>query len=389
MEGAGGRRRSGPPYPVDVSAQEGASGFWVATNAYYSKLVQQRESSTEIFSISDEEKVKIEESNISRLPLYQEDSEHRILVLVNPKDKAKVLAAYVKNSWWGTEDILKTSDPSREGVIQVDSFEERVVLFVLNCLIFGTLERSPSEDGSTFFVPHSAEEYAKIFWQAGQAVGFYTVKRKGNLCDDCSSLCYLLPVLDTIFVRKKCRKRGLGMRMLWDFCQSFSDESVLGISCPLSAAMYQVCQKFLQFYPEERERLWEVEAPGDWSQRHNIWLKIQLDRIQSARHNDPRMSSEERGDCGAEQAQDGEPRHSESGELQSFKELPNAKTTMKEKKDENHGVLETDSTNVQFEGEEKVIQESTEVRICKKLKKRSATDGYVKEKTSKHTKADP
>nr|XP_033776786.1 protein FAM169B isoform X2 [Geotrypetes seraphini] len=239
MEGAGGRRRSGPPYPVDVSAQEGASGFWVATNAYYSKLVQQRESSTEIFSISDEEKVKIEESNISRLPLYQEDSEHRILVLVNPKDKAKVLAAYVKNSWWGTEDILKTSDPSREGVIQVDSFEERVVLFVLNCLIFGTLERSPSEDGSTFFVPHSAEEYAKIFWQAGQAVGFYTVKRKGNLCDDCSSLCYLLPVLDTIFVRKKCRKRGLGMRMLWDFCQSFSDESVLGISCPLSAAMYQ------------------------------------------------------------------------------------------------------------------------------------------------------
>lgn len=38
-----------------------------------------------------------------------------------------------------------------------------------------------------------------------------------------------------------------------------------------------VCQKFLQTYPEEQKRLWEVEAPGDWSQRVNIWLKIQME----------------------------------------------------------------------------------------------------------------
>lgn len=40
---------------------------------------------------------------------------------------------------------------------------------------------------------------------------------------------------------------------------------------------YPVCQKFLQTYPEEQKRLWEVEAPGDWSQRVNIWLKIQME----------------------------------------------------------------------------------------------------------------
>lgn len=67
------------------------------------------------------------------------------------------------------------------------------------------------------------------------------------------------------------------MKMLHDFCQSFKAEDALGISCPISAAMYQVCQKFLQTYPEEQKRLWEVEAPGDWSQRVNIWLKIQME----------------------------------------------------------------------------------------------------------------
>lgn len=37
-----------------------------------------------------------------------------------------------------------------------------------------------------------------------------------------------------------------------------------------------VCQKFLQQREEHWERLYEVEAPGGWSQRRNIWLSIQL-----------------------------------------------------------------------------------------------------------------
>ncbi|XP_029430211.1 protein FAM169B isoform X2 [Rhinatrema bivittatum] len=299
---------TGSLYPVDVSADDDAEVLWATTNAYFLQLVQQRESSTETFSISEEEKVKIEEPNVSFLPLFQEDCRHKILVLVNPKDKAAVLAVYVNASWWGVEDVLKTSDPSREGVMKVSSLAERVVLFVLNCLVFGILERRPSEEEDAVFVPHSAKEHAKIFWQAGEAVAFYSIKRKGSLCAGSTNLCYLLPVLDTVFVRRKCRRRGLGLKMLEDFSQSFTAEDALGVSCPLSPAMYQVCQKFLQLYPEERERLWEVEAPGDWSQRENIWLKIQLGHAQAARLHDLRKSSEEKGACGAEGSEDDEPR---------------------------------------------------------------------------------
>ncbi|XP_074090279.1 protein FAM169B-like isoform X2 [Macrotis lagotis] len=192
-----------------------------------------------------------------------------------PKATQLVLAVYLNKSWWSIEEIMKTSDPSREGLIQVQSFGERIVLFILNYVIFGRMERNL--DDGMFFLPHSATEHAKILWRNGAAIAFYTIKMKGSLCGRSTSECYMLPVLDTAFVRRKHRREGLGMKMLLDFCQTFETEDALGISCPISTAMYQVCRKFLLAYPEEQDRLWEVEAPGDWSQRVNIWLKIQLE----------------------------------------------------------------------------------------------------------------
>ncbi|XP_060040380.1 protein FAM169B isoform X2 [Erinaceus europaeus] len=129
-----------------------------------------------------------------------------------------------------------------------------------------------------FFLPHSGKEHAKILWQDGAAVGFYTSKMKGSLCGDGTGVCYLLPVLDTVFVRRRHRRQGLGLAMLRDFCETFPEEEALGVSCPISLAMIQVCSKFLSAHPEERGRLWEVEPPGAWGQRINIWLKIQLQR---------------------------------------------------------------------------------------------------------------
>ncbi|XP_069841175.1 protein FAM169B-like isoform X3 [Dendropsophus ebraccatus] len=157
---------------------------------------------------------------------------------------------------------------------KVQTCGERIVLFVLNCLVCGFVEGGDSENG-VCFLPHSAGELAKIFWHHGEAVAFYTYKKKGSLCDK-SSQCYLLPVLDTIYVQKKWRRHGFGIAMLLDFCQTFVQESCLGISSPLSSEMYHVCGRFLADNHKEQDRLWEVDPPGDWSQRTNIWLQIQL-----------------------------------------------------------------------------------------------------------------
>lgn len=41
-----------------------------------------------------------------------------------------------------------------------------------------------------------------------------------------------------------------------------------------------VCKKYLETNEEERDRLYEVEAPGEWTQRRNVWLNIQLQKLQ-------------------------------------------------------------------------------------------------------------
>uniref|UniRef100_A0A665W139 Family with sequence similarity 169 member B n=1 Tax=Echeneis naucrates TaxID=173247 RepID=A0A665W139_ECHNA len=183
-----------------------------------------------------------------------------------------VVALYLHEKWWPVDDLLRTSSKSRQGLMLVQSTLERVIVFLLSQVV----ERCPQEE--VLFSLHPRKENCKLLWSDGQAVGFYTTKHKGSLCDSWGSRCYLLPVLDTLLVRRSWRRRGLGLQMLEDFCSSFSTEEFVGVSSPLSPNMAAVCRRFLQQHEEHRERLYEVEAPGGWSQRRNIWLNIHLGR---------------------------------------------------------------------------------------------------------------
>ncbi|KAI1904516.1 hypothetical protein AGOR_G00006450 [Albula goreensis] len=236
-------------------------------------------------------KAKVTHSNIGRLSLYDDgDPLHTVLALYAPECDSHVVALYLSGKWWMVNDVLKTSNTSRSGLITVQSVGERVVLFLLSQVIFGALERPPDEN--MYFSPHPAGEVAKILWQDGAASGFYTVKQKGTLCNSGSSQSYLLPVLDTLFVRTRFRRRGLALQMLEDFCTSYSNEEVVGISRPLSSGMYQVCRKYLQVHEKDRDRLYEVEAPGGWAQRRNVWLSIQLGRHSTNNSNHEQNLSE-------------------------------------------------------------------------------------------------
>ncbi|XP_067327405.1 protein FAM169B-like isoform X2 [Anolis sagrei] len=248
-------------YPVDM---KGTSPEVIAGTAmeYYGKLLEESSSAPELFSIPGREKVQLEASLMRFLPLYREESQWKILVLTDPQDKTSVVALHLHSSWWLIDDVLKTTDPFREGLIQVETFAERIVLFVLNCIVFGMLERSLACDA--LFVPHSEKECAKIFWTRGEAVAFYTIKAKGSLCDGFTSQCYLLPVLDTMFVRRKSRRCGLGMKMLHDFCQTFTAEEALGLSCPVSADMYQEVpmEKLQDGKPEQSNEVQKDKRDG-------------------------------------------------------------------------------------------------------------------------------
>ncbi|XP_019389323.1 PREDICTED: protein FAM169B isoform X1 [Crocodylus porosus] len=383
------REGRGQLYPVDIAGGK-PEIFQVAAEAYYAKLLQQASSSPNFFSMPGGEKVKLDASCVRFLPVYRDDTSCKILVLTNPQDKETVLAVYLNQSWWPVEEIVKTADPAREGLIPVQTFGERIVLFVLNYIVFGMLERSSANDA--FFVPHSATECAKILWSNGDAVAFYTFKIKGSLCNNNTSQCYFLPVLDTIFVRRKNRGCGLGMTMLKDFCQSFGTEDALGISCPISGAMYQgktpdvetlVCRRFLQAHSEEQERLWEVEAPGDWSQRVNIWLKIRLGPGLPESHH---HSSEDKGGCPIAQTHDDEPKRSDAGQMNKGEErVPDGGEVAQDgKENADDTATEARPLDLQATREEDFSSGVPDAQQCKGSRKRVSTGDSVVDKAAKH-----
>ncbi|XP_031141390.1 protein FAM169B isoform X2 [Sander lucioperca] len=256
-------------YPVDLPDVDDA-GLTSASEQYLSYL-ESRPWNNEWFQLSQTSKVAITADNARRVQLFEDDQpDCALLALYSPDDPTQVVALYLHEKWWCVEDVLRTSSKSRSGLIT--SIMERVIVFLLSQVV----ERSSQE--KALFSLHPRTESCKLLWRDRQAVGFYTVKHKGSLCDSWSSRCYLLPALDTVLVRRSWRRRGFGLQMLEDYCSSFYTEACLGVSSPLSPSMAAVCRSFLQQHEEYLEQLYEVEAPGDWTQRRNIWLSIQLGR---------------------------------------------------------------------------------------------------------------
>uniref|UniRef100_A0A3P8SJH0 Family with sequence similarity 169 member B n=1 Tax=Amphiprion percula TaxID=161767 RepID=A0A3P8SJH0_AMPPE len=251
---------------VDETHLTSASGLYLSA-------VESEPETNQWFYSGHTSKVEIKAANIRQLQLFEDDQNPCVLLgLHPPDDPPQVVAVYLHDRWWSLDDALQTCSKSRNGLMSVESMAERVMVFLLSRLL-----DKPSA-GEDLFRLHPRTESCKLLWRDGQALGFYSVKHKGSLCDTWSSCCYLLPVLDTLLVRRSCRRRGFGLQMVQDFCSMFPTEEFLGISSPLSASMVAVVKRFLQQHEEHRERLYEVEAPGGWTQRRNIWLNIQLGR---------------------------------------------------------------------------------------------------------------
>ncbi|XP_031733842.1 protein FAM169B isoform X2 [Anarrhichthys ocellatus] len=276
-------------YPVDLPAVVDTD-LTSASEEYLSSL-ESRPDDNEWFQLSQTSKVAITANHVRRLQLFEDDQpDCPLLALHPPDDPTQVVALYLHETWWHVDDVLRTSSNSRIGLISVQSLMERVIVFLLSQVV----ERSSQE--KVLFSLHPRTESCKLLWRDGQAVGFYTIKHKGSLCDGWSGRCYLLPALDTVLVRRSWRRRGLGLQMLADFCSSFSAEQFLGVSSPLSPSMVAVCRSFLLQHKEHLEHLYEVEAPGGWTQRRNIWLSIRLGRYSlevEAKGESDRLSEEQ------------------------------------------------------------------------------------------------
>ncbi|KAI4574086.1 hypothetical protein MJG53_012262 [Ovis ammon polii x Ovis aries] len=173
--------------------------------------------------------------------------------------------------------------------ITVRTLGERVVLYVLNRIIYRKQEMERNEIP---FLCHSSTDYAKILWKKGEAIGFYSVKPTGSTCASFLTQSYQLPVLDTMFVRKKYRGKDFGLHMLEDFVDSFTEDA-LGLRYPLTSLMYIACNQYFEKYPGDHELLWEVEGVGHWYQRVPITRALQREtlKITAVSQNEPKRST--------------------------------------------------------------------------------------------------
>ncbi|XP_008048930.1 soluble lamin-associated protein of 75 kDa isoform X2 [Carlito syrichta] len=278
-------------FPVDMLDNCSHEELENSAEDYMSDLRCGDPENPECFSLLDIT-IPISLSNVGFVPLYGGDQTQKILALFAPEDSLTAVALYLADQWWAIDDIVKTSVPSREGLKQVSTLGERVVLYVLNRIIYRKQEMERNE---VPFLCHSSTDYAKILWKKGEAIGFYSVKPTGSICASFLTQSYQLPVLDTMFLRKKYRGKDFGLQMLEDFVDSFTEDA-LGLRYPLSSLMYTACRQYFDKYPGDHELLWEVEGVGHWYQRIPITRALQREtlKIPAVSQNEPKrpMSGE-------------------------------------------------------------------------------------------------
>uniref|UniRef100_A0A8C0EBM8 Family with sequence similarity 169 member A n=1 Tax=Bubo bubo TaxID=30461 RepID=A0A8C0EBM8_BUBBB len=264
-------------FPVDMLNTCSHEDLESSAEGYLSDLRHQDPNHSEFLSLPDHGKVIIKLGTVGFVPLYGEEQTHKVLGLFAPRDSLTAVALYLANQWWSVDDILRTSVTTRQGLHKVESVGERIVLYVLNRIIYRTQEMERNEIP---FLCHSSNDYAKIMWKKGEAVGFYSVKPKGSICSSSRGQSYKLSVLDTMFVRKKHRERESGLIMLEDFVDSFR-EATLGLRYPLSSFMFTACKLYLEKYPEDHNLLWEVEGAGYWFQKTSIMSTLQSEKLKT------------------------------------------------------------------------------------------------------------
>ncbi|XP_059830525.1 soluble lamin-associated protein of 75 kDa [Hypanus sabinus] len=253
-------------FPVDLLAELEHEDLEISAEEYMTSLLYGDPDKLEYFTLPNRRKIPISLSSVAFVPLYGGETIHKILALFAPESQFTAVALYLLDRWWAIDDIIKTTESSRQGLQQVTSVGERIVLYILNRIIYRAQEMNADE---LPFLCHGANEYAKILWKSGKAIGFYSIKPTGSKCHTFLTQCYQLPVLDTIFVRKKHRGKGYGLQMLEDFVDCFTEDA-LGLRYPLSPSMYRVCRKYLNSYPDDHNLLWEVEGIGHLFQRARI-----------------------------------------------------------------------------------------------------------------------
>ena len=104
----------------------------------------------------------------------------------------------------------------------------------------------------------------------GIAIGFCTIKCKGNSVPGSNIERYSMDIVDSIFIRKSQRRKGHANSLLNYLVETYPDS--IGFSSPISNGMKELLIRFLDNRVDKRDSLWQCEENGDIGRRLNVWM---------------------------------------------------------------------------------------------------------------------
>ena len=188
------------------------------------------------------------------------------------------VAVRVGAVWTPLEALLRDWQGRGPGWHRVTSLADRAALYLLLVYIYGERERSAAQREPALRPPPPGDSALLLFTESGAAVGCATLKRRGQLLRErAGPERFQMDILDTVFVRRSARRRGLTLALLERLAGGAARLARhLGVTRP-TPAMRRLLHAFLAGRPWARAVLFEVTWAAGVHNRTNIWDQLVAD----------------------------------------------------------------------------------------------------------------
>ncbi|XP_029166004.1 soluble lamin-associated protein of 75 kDa-like isoform X2 [Nylanderia fulva] len=155
---------------------------------------------------------------------------------------------------------------------QVQTDRDKVLFYILSQIVYPNLDTPRADKFESLYAPVDEHDIVSLRWQKGKAVGFYTVKPTGTEIFSTKER-YVMPTVDTAYIRSEYRNQGFGTEILSDVIARFPNEDI-GFSKPISSSMLRILKTFLMSHKEYRLRFWEISDCDIGVSQQLIWCRL-------------------------------------------------------------------------------------------------------------------
>ncbi|XP_012535264.1 soluble lamin-associated protein of 75 kDa-like isoform X2 [Monomorium pharaonis] len=159
-----------------------------------------------------------------------------------------------------------------DGWRDVQTDRDKVLFYILSQIVYPLFDTPQPEKLESLYALVDERDVIFLRWQGGKAIGFYTVKPTGTEIFSTKEK-YIMPVIDTAYIRSEYRNQGFGTEILSDIIARFPNEDI-GFSKPISSGMLRILKKFLTSRKEYRLRFWEIADCDIIGSQQLIWCSL-------------------------------------------------------------------------------------------------------------------